>query len=240
MGNVGAGFLRHPWREGEERTVCLPAAYVEELKQRAIKEIGGQKLSENDVLFAWRSRLIAMLLKLSPSTPVGLLQPYSIRGLLDNLPLDKAYTSNSTGFSYTAITARELLSDSLGSIALRIQQDLRKQRTKEQAEAYLKLVQRDGLTTFGAWNQVVMAWSNWSRADLYNLDFTAALPEGSQDLAGGKPCYINTHAHINGPLKFRNAGCLLGHDAYGNRWLYWSMRTELWKEAKEMIMNKAV
>lgn len=232
---MGMDFLKHRWIEGEERTVCLPAAYVAGLKQRAIKECGGQRLSENDVLFAWRSKLIASLLRLSPSTPVGLLQPYSIRGLFDTLPIDKVFTSNSTGFSYTAITAGRLMNDSLGSVALRIQKDLREQRTKDQAEAYLKLVQRDGLTQFGAWNQVMMGWSNWSRGDLFNLDFSGAL-DGDGD---GKPTYINTHAHING-LKFRNAGCLLGHDSHGNRWLYWSMRSELWEEAKEKISSGSI
>ena len=235
---MGMDFLKHPWVEGEERTVCLPAAYVAQLKQRAIAEVGGKQLSVNDVLFAWRSKLLATILRLNPTQPVGLLQPYSILGLFDTLPADKAFTSNSTGFSYTATTAGKLVKDSLGSIALQIQKDLREQHTKEQAEAYLKLLKRDGLTQFGPWNQVMMGWSNWTRGDLFKLDFSSALTGEGPD-SDGKPVYINTHAHIKG-LKLRNMGCMLGIDSHGNRWLYWAMRSELWKQAKEMILNGSI
>lgn len=239
-------FLRHPIKEAEERTVALPAAYVESLKQRAMSEIDGQRLSEGDVLFAWRTKLLTTLLKLPPTKSVGLLQPYSLRGLLDTLPLDKAFTSNATCFAYTAVPAGTIVSESLGALALKIQTALREQRTKDQAESFLRLVQRDGFMQFGEWNSVMMGWSNWSSGNLFNTDFSGALLEESSGHAdddnGAKctPSYVNNLSIFKKQLTLRNMGVLLGRDKFANRWLCWSMRAELWEPAKKMILENAI
>jgi hypothetical protein len=229
-------FQRHPWVDGEDRLVCLPATYVAELKARAIADVDGGILSTGDILFAWRTKLMVEVLGYKPSTPLGLLQPYSLRGLIDTLPASGAYTSNATAFAYARLTVSEVQRASLGGLAMQLRCAVKEYRTKEQAESYLGLLKRHGMMAVGPYNQVLMQWSNWSAGGHFDVDFGKARIGGE---GRGSPAAIFTYAYM-GRFKMRNAGSLIGKDADGNVWLNWSMRPGAWPRAKEMILNKQV
>lgn len=227
-------FRRHPWADTEDRVMCLPAAYVAELKTRATADVNGEILSTGDCLFAGRMKLLCKVLAFKSKTPIGLIQPYSLRGLIDTLPADEAYTSNATAFAYLRLTVKEIETMSLGQLALELRRAVKEYRTKVQAESYLQLVKRHGILAMGPHDQIMMGWSNWSAGDYFNIDFSKARTE---EEGSGKPAAIFTYAYV-GRFKLRNAGCLIGKDEHGNTWLNWAMRPNAWPRAIEMIMKK--
>lgn len=151
-------FRRYPWADNEDRVMCLPAAYVAELKTRATADVNGEILSTGDCLFAWRTKLLCKVLALKSKTPIGLIQPYSLRGLIDTLPADEAYTSNATAFAYLRLTVKEIETTSLGQLALQLRRTVKEYRTKVQAESYLQLVKRHGILAMGPHDQIMMGW----------------------------------------------------------------------------------
>lgn len=229
-------FRRHPWADNEDRVMCLPAAYVAELKTRAVADVNGEILSTGDCLFAWRTKLLCKVLGFKSKTPIGLIQPYSLRGLIDTLPANEAYTSNATAFAYLRLTVKEIETMSLGQLALELRRAVKEYRTKVQAESYLQLVKRHGILAMGPHDQVMMGWSNWSAGDYFNVDF-GKVRTGEE--CSSKPAAIFTYAYM-GRFKLRNAGCLIGKDEHGNTWLNWAMRPNAWPRAIEMIMKKEV
>lgn len=229
-------FRRHPRVDNEDRVICLPAAYVAELKARAVADVNGEILSTSDCLFAWRTKLLCKVLAFKAATPIGLIQPYSLRGLIDTLPANEAYTSNATAFAYTRLTVKKIESMSLGELAMQLRRAVKEYRTKEQAESYLGLVKRHGILAMGPYNQVMMGWSNWSAGDYFNFDMSKA--RTTED-GIGKPAALFTYAYM-GSFKLRNAGCLIGKDENGNVWLNWAMRPNFWPRAIEMITKKEI
>jgi hypothetical protein len=150
-------FRRYPWADNEDRVMCLPAVYVAELKARATADVS-EVLSTGDCLFAWRTKLLCKVLVLKSKTPIGLIQPYSLRGLIDTLPADEAYTSNATAFAYLRLSVKEIETTSLGQLALQLRRTVKEYRTKVQAESYLQLVKRHGILAMGPHDQIMMGW----------------------------------------------------------------------------------
>jgi hypothetical protein len=239
-----------------DRMVCMPGPWVENLRQQALADVhasgrSDQKnlfLSHGDVLLAWWAKTSVAAQRLGSSQPVNIMNVTNVRGLFPDLLPDKGgaavYTTNATVSSNTLITCGELNSSSVGALALRIRQDLQTQRTPEQIRHLVawqlesrKEIGRNPL--LGSWNQILLAWSNWHRARLYDVDFSPAvvrpgLPLESRSNKLGQPSFILPNAHAKG-ISMRNAGPLLGRDANGDWWMQTVLRAGAWARVEEQF-----
>jgi hypothetical protein len=154
------------------------------------------------------------------------------------------FTSNANCSTNTLITSGELARVSVGDLALRLRQDLQRQRTPEQARHLIAWQieskdQHNRLPLVGSWNQIMLAWSNWHRAKFFDLDFSAAVvrpgtPLESRSNKLGQPSLILPNGHTNG-LSIRNAGPLVGRDPNGDWWLQFVLRANAWTQVEEQF-----
>ena len=172
----------------------------------------------------------------------------NVRGLFPDLLPDKGaaavYTTNAALTANTFVTCGELNGMSVGALALRLRQDLRTQRTPEQVRHFvawqLETMKKLGRSPLlGSWNQILLAWSNWHRARLYDVDFSAAvvkpgLPLESRSDRLGQPSFILPNSHANG-MSLRNAGPLIGRDANGDWWMQTVLRAGAWARVEEQF-----
>lgn len=236
------------------RMVCFPGPWVDKLREEAMADALTSRqddknifLSHGDILLAWWAKVFIASQNLSPSQPITIMNTTNLRGLFpDHLPDNEktAYTTNATMQTYTFVSCSELARLSVGEIALRLRQDLQKQRTPEQARHHvawqLESNQKYGRPpTVGPWNQIMMIWSNWHRARFYNVDFSSAVVRPGKPLESrankiGQPSCILPNGHTNG-ISMRNAGPLIGRDANGNWWISSVLRSKAWAEVQEQF-----
>lgn len=72
--------------------------------------------------------------------------------------------------------------------------------------------------------------TNWSKANLFEADFSGALVNGNQHFGGQKasrPSFIQAHAFASG-FSMINGLKVPGKDAGGNNWLYGVLRKKVW------------
>ncbi|KAK2006179.1 hypothetical protein LZ32DRAFT_570697 [Colletotrichum eremochloae] len=154
----------------EHRMVCVPAAFVEELKKKAkedlekldyettakkAEESSGDGttakipvetpfLTEGDLLVAWLTRLFLLNSSENPKKLVCVQQAYNSRPVLGNLlPPQRPFLSNCVGFLVTLMPISDVLTKPLGYLASEIRRSITEQRTTEQAKAYSSLVRQD-------------------------------------------------------------------------------------------------
>jgi hypothetical protein len=237
------------------RMICIPGPWVENLREQAIADVlasGYSKndlfLSHGDVLLAWWAKTSTTAQRLGSSQPVNIMNVTNVRGLFPDLLPDKGaaevYTTNAALTANTFVTCGELKSMSVGALALHVRQDLQTQRTSEQVRHFvawqlesMKKIGRSPL--LGSWNQILLAWSNWHRARLYDVDFSAAvvrpgLPLESRSNKLGQPSFILPNGHANG-MSLRNAGPLIGRDANGDWWMQTVLRAGAWARVEEQF-----
>jgi hypothetical protein len=237
------------------RMICIPGPWVENLREQAIANVlasGYSKndlfLSHGDVLLAWWAKTSTTAQRLGSSQPVNIMNVTNVRGLFPDLLPDKGaaevYTTNAALTANTFVTCGELKSMSVGALALHVRQDLQTQRTSEQVRHFvawqlesMKKIGRSPL--LGSWNQILLAWSNWHRARLYDVDFSAAvvrpgLPLESRSNKLGQPSFILPNGHANG-MSLRNAGPLIGRDANGDWWMQTVLRAGAWARVEEQF-----
>lgn len=237
-----------------DRMICCPGSWVETLRQQAIADAiaGGHGeedlfLSHGDVLLAWWSKVLVASQNLSSSQPITIMNVMNVRGLFpDHLPetSEAAYTGNAAISASTFTTGRELTSTSVGKLALRLRQDLQKQRTPDQAR-HLAAWQRESKKQYGRmplvgpWNQMTVGWSNWHRARFYDMDFSGAVLRPGTPLEGranklGRPSFILSNGHADG-FSIRNVGPLVGRDAAGNWWMQSTLRAGAWAQVEKQF-----
>ena len=237
----------------EGRMICLPGSWVDELRQQAISDVSGDKedvfLSHGDVILAWWAKVSVAAQRLGSSQPVNIMNVTNVRGLFpDLLPDNKGatavYTTNAALAANTLITCGELNNRSVGALALRIRQDLQTQRTPEQVRHFvawqLETSQKLGRSPLlGSWNQIVLSWSNWHRARLYDVNFSSAvvkpgLPLETRSNKLGQPSFILPNGHAKG-FSLRNGGPLIGRDANGDWWMQTILRAGAWARVEEAV-----
>lgn len=164
-------YLRFP--KQETRTICIPSKFVALLRARAVSDLQASHygkdmpfLSDGDIMFAWWARVTCAAQKLRASRPVRLGNFFTFRGILDDvLPPGSAYVGNAISIAYSFMTVSQLLSRSLGTIALELRQSLAEQRSREQVEAAISMLHKilvaGGLLLFSPHNAVRITWSNW-------------------------------------------------------------------------------
>jgi hypothetical protein len=167
-------LIRYP--QQETRTICIPDKYVRALKAEANADLAASAakdskgempfVSDSDVLFAWWARLTVSCQNARPSRAVRLGNIFTFRGVMDDiLPPDAAYVGNAISCAYMTTTVKELLSRSLGEIALDLRNMLARQRTREQICASLSLfhefILKRKFLIFLPGNALRVTWSNW-------------------------------------------------------------------------------
>ena len=236
--------LRVAWeslRRGEEaRVICMPASYVKALQDTAIRDMvasstgddgeGKPFVSEGDVLCAWLARLA---LSNQPKTAgVSIMNAIDIRSLLagpgDLLPADRAYVSNAVLALYALLSREDIVSRPLGEVAAAIRKSVAELGTRGQAEAYAAMARQSQIDTgyppvFGdSWTQGLV-FSNWTRINYFEPDFSAAILETTPGRKRGgnkpgRPTYIQMLGFYKG-MSLRNSFSIMGKDGEGNYWL---------------------
>lgn len=228
----------------ETRTVCIPAPFWQKMVADVREELALQAkeaegsdapapfVSEGDVLSAWFVRLLtASNLGRGSGATLAAHNSMSIRGVLENdlLPPGRPLLSNALTYPTILHPAREICGRPLSWLAREFRRAIVEQASRSQVEAYAAM-QRE-LDPFmrmpvlcGDSSIYVLFLTNWQKARLFDLDFSAAAarprPEskpvrasyvhGSQD-----PCYLD-------------AWPISGKDADGNYWISGCRSKGLW------------
>jgi hypothetical protein len=155
------------------RMVFLPGAFVQNLREQALADIKTSNdaaeqpfLSEGEVIFVWWARVTCAAMKIPPNRTIALNNVFGFRGVIDEfLPPNKAFVGNAHFATLTNLTASQLQSQPLGSIALQVRRSLQQQRTQEQVEALATLRAESEAQgkplLFGRPDAMSINWSNW-------------------------------------------------------------------------------
>lgn len=251
-----AGYMYELFVHSAEATrmICCPGPWVEHLRQQAIADVravGNEDanlfLSHGDVLLAWWVKVAVAAQGFSSRQPVNIMNVTNLRGLFpEELPETEkaAYIGNAAFSTYTLTTSGEVASIGVGELALRLRQDLQKQRSQEQSRHLiawqLESKQQYGrMPLVGSWNQSLMGWSNWHRARFYDMDFSGAvlrpgIPIKNRANKLGQPSTILVNGHANG-FSTRNVGPLTGRDANGDWWMQSVLRAGAWAHIEKQL-----
>ncbi|KAJ5748651.1 uncharacterized protein N7511_010347 [Penicillium nucicola] len=236
------------YRQEERRTISLPVRCVKKMRTKAIEELEKSSdhgcteskpfLSESDTILAWWARTLYIALGLLPSQRILLNNAFNLRtSLHDSFSSpENAYLGNCVCMSPTFLQGSHLEDEPLSKIAWRIRQSVALQQTSEQVEAVTALLkqtmEKSGyLALIGEPGMLLLSSSNWHKAGMYGLDFSAAVTTPGKDLRNranglGKPSHVNGVLHSD--LSFRNTFAVTGRDAGGNWWLNGVLRTDAW------------
>lgn len=259
-------------------TLCMPSSYLARLRAEALNNLATAPpelltyntatrkpfISDGDILLAWTARLLTAgnpQLRTS-SRPMALFNLLGLRDLLSRpssgyqplIPKHKAYIHNCTSHISTFYpTARQFLQQPLGHIAARVRKDLGLQGTRAQVEALERLALQSSQPVMGPGNMAVSSFSNWSKARLFEVDFSSAIigrggggaaaeqreEEEKEDAKkGGKrgrPVYIQPDWILGGGLILRGLGYCIGVDANGDVWLAVRLRSDFAVELEREV-----
>jgi hypothetical protein len=232
--------------------VCFPKEWVENLRKCAMAErlakglpVGEEFLSYGDVLLAFWCKTVLPAQRLRPRQPIHIHNAMNMRGLVEQLPIpDKvAYVGNAVLSCSTLTTMVDINSMSVSDLAGRIRESLTQQRAASQVKSMVAWAYNGGgrMSMSGVWNQLIVGWSNWARAKLYDVDFSLAVVKPGLPIDGrrskiGRPSLIMSWVNANG-ISVRNGGALIGQDSNGDWWLGagWTMRAEAWAAVEEAL-----
>ncbi|KAK9789179.1 hypothetical protein SCARD494_09378 [Seiridium cardinale] len=243
VGYVLKNIVDLGFRGKENRIACIPAAFIQKLRSDALQELTsdtgledgkGLFLSEGDVLVAWWSQLVVSHLSKPKNTTIAIQNAFSQRSVLtEELPPGSLYISNCMGFINTLLPSQELLEQPLSRIALEVRRSIDQQRTREQVEAYCALQRKSKdriLPLFGDSSMHIVGFTNWTKAKLFDVDFSAARVN-QQESGPLPPSYIQSMQY---PYNF-NEGFIFQRDGEGNYWLTGYRVKGAWAEIERQL-----
>ncbi|KAF4625251.1 hypothetical protein G7Y89_g12920 [Cudoniella acicularis] len=200
-------------------------------------------LSEGDVLCAWWTRLAISHLPRDSHRTVVLNNAYSLRAPLaaDLLPTGSVYVSNAIGFLNVLLPACEIFNKPLSHIASSIRHAIKDLGTRAQVEAFAGMWRESQGRLppfFGDRSMHMITFSNWSKARLFETDFSAAVvtPKDREDRERGRkpgtPSYIQNNQF---GLVLPNGFPIIGKDVQGNYWLSGYMNKGHWAKIEEQL-----
>jgi hypothetical protein len=250
----GMGQLPSLWRKLETRMVCVPSSFLDKLRQEAIDELASTQktangerqeegkpfLSEGDVLCAWFTRLATAHLPHNSSQTIVLNNAFDIRKRLST-PSSAPYISNAVSFIPVLLSLGDIREKSLWYTASQIRKAIQELGSREQVETYQALVRNSRGKMppfFGNANMHMITYSNWSKAKLFDVDFSAAIiGEEGKKRGVAKPVYMqNNQFGLTLPSGFP----VLGKDNEGNYWVSGYMSEGVWKGIEKMLEGEAV
>lgn len=242
-------FVRH--RTVESRMLFIPRDFMVRLKAAAMKDLKnayghlGDKapfVSESDVLTAWTSRFIG--LARGGQTPAIIFNPFDFTSRIKAPWMSGGfYVQNLTGAMFTPITADTLVNEPLGELALVIRKGIQEQATEEQVLAQIYRLRQLGHNKtegfFGDPSAEVIAYSNWTKFDVFNhADFAPAVTKATSSATPGtpigKPSFMQCHGLRVNPY-VRNFYGISGKDLAGNYWMSTFMYPDDWAKLERFI-----
>lgn len=136
---------------------------------------------------------------------------------------------------YSLIPARELLARPVSWLAQEIRRAIVEQGTREQVEAYFALQRQTPgriMPFFGDAGMHLMTFSNWSKANFYGHDFSAARVDAADDTTPVYASYVQT---IQLPFSFPEGTLIVGQDQAGNYWMYGFRVKGLWAKVEQAL-----
>ncbi|KAJ5473615.1 hypothetical protein N7475_003181 [Penicillium sp. IBT 31633x] len=216
---------------------------IEELRAEAVEKGEDPSkvfLTENDVLTAWILRCVVGEMGMRPGRTVAASIAMSLRKSFegDLLPAsaDHPYVGNAFGWANVLVTAGDVTSKPLSWLARQVRRAINEQGTRAQHEAYFAMVRTSGMglpiVIFGDGGMAQVGFSNWSKAGLFNLDFSPARRGPVNDSVPCRPSYVQEN---HGPVKPADGFFIFGKDDKGN---YWSSACKVkgqWAKFEEQL-----
>ncbi|KAL4801848.1 hypothetical protein BDV18DRAFT_164662 [Aspergillus unguis] len=219
-------------RAKENRMICIPEAYwrpqldkaLSELREEAVakgEDPGKVFLTENDILTAWTLRCVIGQSDISPDRTVAASIAMSLRKAFegDLIPpsAERPYVGNAFGWGNVLVKAGDIMTNPLSWVAVHVRKAINEQGTRAQHEAYYDMVRTSGTglptVVLGDGGMLQVGYSNWTKAGLFNLDFSPARVDGKSEAC--RPSYVQEN---HGPLKPVNGFFIFGKDEKGNYW----------------------
>ena len=241
-------------RAKENRMICLPQVYWQTQLDKALEELRAEArqkgedeskvfLTEGDILAAWTLRTVVASLpnQIDPERTVAASIAMSLRKAFegDLIPVadDHPYVGNAFGWANVLVKARDLSEKPLSWLAREVRRAINEQGTRAQHEAYYAMVrQGPGLpiVIFGDGGMFQVGFSNWSKAGLFDLDFSPARVTPKEGTC--RPVYVQEN---HGPIKPVDGWFVFGKDERGNYWTSACKVKGQWPKMEEFMNNAA-
>lgn len=241
----------------EERVTFFPAEKVQQMRQNALADLAARNpdthdklfVSENDLLSVWWARALTRIERSAPSRTISIMNAFDCRGVLAQMGLvpssNVALITNCVNSCWTVMTARQVLEEPLGHLAMRVRKSLAEQRTPEQVHASLaeskSAMERTGYPILvGDSDMKMIMLASWGRGSLFELDFSPAVTNVGTSLEKrynqlGRAFYISVMDITN--FAVPSMGSAIGKDARGNWWFRFRLRKDQWSKIEQQIME---
>ncbi|KAK1774874.1 hypothetical protein QBC45DRAFT_489402 [Copromyces sp. CBS 386.78] len=217
-------------RTKDNGIVYTPENYWKPQHEKALKELRAEAvekgedpskvfLTENDVITAWIMRCVVESMNMDPKRTVAGSIAMSLRKAFEGDLIPHAsehpYVGNAFGWGNVLVTAGDVSTKPLSWVARQVRRAINEQGTRQQHMAYYNMVRtcKTGLPIiiFGDGGMYQIGFSNWSKANLFEVDFSRARKEAK----GGqcRPLYVQEN---HGPAKPCDGFFILGKDPKGN------------------------
>jgi len=137
--------------------------------------------------------------------------------LLPENEKEHPYIGNAFGWGNVLVTASEVMNKPLSWLARQVRRAINEQGTRAQHEAYYDMVRTVGkglpIIIFGDGGMYQIGFSNWTKAGLFDLDFSPASKTGKD-----RPCRPVFIQENHGPVKPVDGFFVIGKDEKGNYW----------------------
>ncbi|KFX87628.1 hypothetical protein V490_08130 [Pseudogymnoascus sp. VKM F-3557] len=233
------------------RMIYVPGPYIQGLHENTLRELsdetqcGGEEfVSEGDVLCAWWAKINVAHLPNGSNKLVHLINALGWRPTLskDLLLSNRPYIANAVGLCSVLVPAKAIIAKPLSYVAKQLRQCIIESRQREQIEAHAALWRKSpggAPPFFGNAMMHVIACSNWVKADLFRLDFSAALTAPattSLTTEPGRPSYVQSCFR---GVEISNVMAILGKDSLGGYWLIGTTSAKHWASIDEAMTQMA-
>ena len=237
----------------KEHVVCIPGRFVEQMRTDSLAKLKQQNneegtpfLSESDVLLAWWTQAQAKALNPLPNRMITIINFFDIRGIAlpESISKNASFVTNATQPSFICLPTEQTVNQSISALASQVRHSLVQHRTKPEVEAFYARHRTNSMNIrhtpiYCGSNGLCFTWSNWNKARLFEVDFSAAvitkeIPGAGRTHGHGRPSYINSGLLSSG-CSLRNVGRIVGKDASGNWWLACNMRRGAWPGIEEQL-----
>ncbi|EIN12483.1 hypothetical protein PUNSTDRAFT_141174 [Punctularia strigosozonata HHB-11173 SS5] len=224
--------IRYP--KYEVRELYVPQKEVERIKQQAMDDIRNELGEQTGEWVSTSDALVAFTLKgMYPSETsqrsFSLMYSANIRSQVPSL-VPPVYLGNAAYGVVLSRPVKEISSMSLGALALLVRRILQEQTSQAATEDYLRWrlspINFRKMTMFmepsGLWNVI----TNWRNMKLMDVDFTPALPSGSE-VKSVNCVYLGSGSHMTFPT--RHCFGLTADDPRGGVWMSGDLAKEMWE-----------
>lgn len=242
-------FLWHRAEEG--RIVCIPAGFVQQLRQSTIEELrsgvasAGEEakdkekqcwVSEGDVLVAWWTRYATLHLRNKPNKTICVSNAYNLRRILSGnlLPAGHTYLSNAVLGLFMLPKVRDIFGRPLSWLAAQMRRSIVETGTRAQIEALVADVMPDwsrpaSFRMYGDPGMHMLVFTNWTQAQFYQVDLAPAAVDdsGKVEQQSLMPSFVSYR--ISSKIwPMRDSFCIIGKDSEGKYWLGGVLQKGLW------------